>query len=135
MKKLIIPFVIIILTGSCLAQDAGAIKDLHFNPNEAESMVFMFNKTTVSGADVEMVAGLSAKLNKGMQQGRALRDTSKTVALKLTPPEIQFCLSIITNSTFEAKYAQLVFGMKRKLEKLLPKQNADTSEPKKEGKK
>jgi hypothetical protein len=40
-------------------------------------MVFLFNKTTICGANVEMVAGLGAKLNKGMNEARALRELFK----------------------------------------------------------
>lgn len=122
MKTIFSAFVIIgMLTMPCIAQDTASIKDIKFNPNEAESMLFLYNQTTVSGADVEMVAGLGAKLNEGLKAARALTDTTMTVTLKLTIEEIQFCLGIIKNSTFEAKYAQLVLGMKRKLEALLPR--------------
>ena len=49
-----------------------------------------------------------------------MQDTTKTIDLKLKLIELDLCLNIIKNSTFEAKYAELVLGMKRKIEKLLP---------------
>jgi len=132
MKKLFYPFIIsFILSAFSLAQVRPQEYNLHFNPNETESLLFLYNQTTVSGADVEMVAGLGAKLDAGLKEARALTDTTKTVTMKLTVAEIQFCLGIIKNSTFEAKYAQLVLGMKRKLEALLPKVGRQAAEEKK----
>ena len=124
MNKLILLISMIGLFQVVLAQEQESEYALQFNPNEAESMVFLFNQTTVSGGDVEMVGALAAKLRTGMEQGRALQDTTQVVTLKLTPEEVQFCLGIIANSTFEARYAELVLGMKRKLEALLPPQSA-----------
>ena len=95
-------------------------KELNFKPAEVESMLFLYNQTSVKGSDVEVVAPVGVKLRDGLTQARTLKDTTQNVVLKLTPAETQICLQIIQNSTFEAKYAELVLGMKNKLLKLLP---------------
>lgn len=101
-------------------QNFGPEKELHFTPAEVESMLFLYNQTTVKGSEVEIVAPVGVKLKAGLQEARALKDTTKTITLNLNPTQAQVCLNIIYNSTFEAKYAELVLGMKRKLEKLFP---------------
>lgn len=104
----------------CLGQEKRPERELHFTPAEVESMLFLYNQTTVKGSDVETVAPVGAKLKAGLREARALEDTTQHITLKLNVTEIQFCLNIISGSTFEAKYAELVLGMKRKLERLLP---------------
>lgn len=101
-------------------QNARDEKDLLFTPAEVESMLFLYNQTSVKGADVEMIAPLGVKLRAGLNEARALQDSTKSIKLKLIPVEVQLCLGIIENSTFEAKYAELVLGMKRKLQALMP---------------
>lgn len=102
------------------AQDPQAVRDLRFTPAEVESMLFLYNQTSVKGAEVELVAPVGIKLRAGLKEARALTDTTKTIVLKFNSTDTQICLGIIQNSTFEAKYAELVLGMKRKLEELLP---------------
>jgi hypothetical protein len=85
-----------------------------------ESMLFLYNQTTVKGSDVEIVAPVGAKLKAGLKAARALNDTTKMITLKFNPTQAKVCLNIIQNSTFEAKYAELVLGMKHKLQKLFP---------------
>jgi hypothetical protein len=94
--------------------------DVQFSPQQVESMLFLYNQTPVKGADVEIVAPVGAKLRAGLKQARAQQDSSKAIVLPLFPAEVQVCLGIINASTFEAKYAELVLGMKRKLEALMP---------------
>ena len=103
-----------------LAQDPQPVRDLHFTPAEVESMLFLYNQTSVKGAEVELVAPVGMKLRAGLREARTLTDTTKTIVLKFNTTDAQICMGIIQNSTFEAKYAELVLGMKRKLEKLLP---------------
>ena len=93
---------------------------LQFTPEEAESMLFLYNQTQIKGADVEVIAPLGEKLKAGFQQAKAQQDSTKPIKLELTIPEVQVCLGIIQQSTFEAKYASLVYGMKQKLIALLP---------------
>jgi hypothetical protein len=49
-----------------------------------------------------------------------LQDTAAKISLKLTRNKIGVCLNIIQTDTFEAKYAQLILEMKKKMVKLLP---------------
>ena len=114
-------------------QNAFSEKELHFTPAEVESMLFLYNHTTVKGTEVGLVAPVGAKLKAGLTKARALKDTTKTITLNLNPNEIQICLNIINNSTFEAKYAELVLGMKRKLVELLPSPPDKTAAAKKKG--
>ena len=115
------PFLFLLLFAVAgLAQNAAVEKSIQFTPSEAESMLFLYNQTMVKGTDVEIVAPLGKKLNDGLKRARALTDTTETIELKLKLVELDLCMSIIKNSTFEAKYAALVLGMKRKIEKLLP---------------
>jgi len=117
MNKTFIVFICaIVFRIPCLYGGDGE-KYLLFNPNETESMLFLYNQTKISGGDVEMVAALGAKLKTGLKEARAVADSTQLIPLELTENEIRFCLRIIRNSTFEARYAQLVQGMKKKLEK------------------
>ena len=114
-------FIILLLISlPCIAQITNQQLDIKFTPAEVESMLFLYNQTTVKGSEVEIVAPVGVKLKAGLQEARALKDTTETITLKLNPTQAQVCLNIIHNSTFEAKYAELVLGMKRKLEKLFP---------------
>ena len=114
-------------------QNASSERELHFTPAEVESMLFLYNHTTVKGAEVGLMAPIGAKLKAGLKKARALKDTTQTITLKLTPSQIQICLNIINNSTFEAKYAELVLGMKKKIMKLLPPPPDQTAVAKKKG--
>ena len=100
-----------------------------FSPAEMESMLFLYNQTPVKGVDVEVVAPVGAKLRAGLRQARTQQDSTKAIILPLLPTEVQVCLGIINASTFEAKYAELVLGMKRKLEALIPPPAAAAPEP------
>jgi len=71
-------------------------------------------------AEVDLVAPVGMKLKAGLMEALALRDTTKTITLRMTPSQSQICMNIINASTFEAKYAELVYGIKRKLELLIP---------------
>jgi len=90
-----------------------------FSPAEVESMLFLYNQTPVKGSDVEVVAPVGAKLRAGLKAARTQQDSTKSIMVPLLPAEVQVCLGIINASTFEAKYADLVLGMKRKLESYL----------------
>lgn len=108
------------LGSACIfGQAADKAIDVQFSPQQVESMLFLYNQTPVKGADVEIVAPVGAKLRAGLKQARAQQDSSKAIVLPLFPAEVQVCLGIINASTFEAKYAELVLGMKRKLEALI----------------
>ncbi|MBN1997484.1 hypothetical protein JW935_08035 [candidate division KSB1 bacterium] len=96
--------------------------ELKFNAAETESMLFLFNQTTIKGSDVEVLLPLNKKLKDGLEKARVLEDKEEELVLKLTPQEIGICLNIINNATFEARYAELVFGMKKKLQALQPVQ-------------
>ncbi len=118
-KPAVIVFMLLyFLATPCLGKSKAEEKELQFNANEAESMLYLFNQTTVSGGDVELIAQLGAKLKQGLKDARKLDDPKKTVILKLNDQEGRYCLFIIRRSTFSAKYAELVLGMKQKLEKL-----------------
>ncbi len=107
---------LLVLFGLSLAQE----KELLFTPNEVESMLFLYNQAPVKGDQVEIVAPVGAKLRKGLEVARAQNDSTKLVKLMMNPTELQICLNILNLSTFEARYAELVLGMKKKIEKLLP---------------
>jgi hypothetical protein len=101
---------------SLYGQTAEKPLNVSLSPAEVESMLFLYNQTPVKGADVELVAPVGAKLRAGLRQARTQLDSTQDIVLPLTPTEIQVCLGIIEASTFEAKYAELVLGIKRKLE-------------------
>ena len=119
-KKLTCIVLVFLFCSIGFSQMPQPVKDLKFSPAEVESMLFLFNHTSVKGADVEVVAPVGVKLRAGLVDARALKDTTQKVVLQVTAAETQICLQIIQNSTFEAKYADLVLGMKKKLVKLLP---------------
>ncbi len=98
------------------------IKTINFSAAEAESMVFLFNQTTIKGSDVDVVAPLSKKLNTALKSAKALEDKTKPVPIELSLQELQICLNVINNATFEARYAELVLGMKSKIKAVLPSQ-------------
>ena len=101
-------------------QNLGPERELLFTPAEVESILFLYNQTTVKGSEVEIVAPVGVKLKAGLKEARGIQDTTGTITLKLNANEVQVCLNILHNSTFEAKYAELVLVMKRKLEKIFP---------------
>ncbi len=103
-----------------VAQETKKENRLYFKPNEAKSMLVLFNETTVSGGDVELIAALGEKLNKAAEEADKLKDPDKTVTLLMDTEEVRYCLAIINRSTFQAKYAGLILGIKKKLEELLP---------------
>ena len=109
-----------ILCLPCFGEGFGPEKELVFTPAEVESMLFLYNQAPVKGSEAELVAPVGKKLKEGLKEARALEDTTGTITLKLNLTQLQVCMSIVNNSTFEAKYAELVSGMKRKLRKLLP---------------
>ena len=119
-KKLTCIVLIFLFCSYSFSQMPQPVKDLKFSPAEVESMLFLYNQTSVKGADVEIVAPVGVKLRAGLGEARALKDTTQKVVLQVTAAETQICLQIIQNSTFEAKYAELVLGMKKKLVALLP---------------
>jgi hypothetical protein len=120
-NPILIAIAILWLGSVCVfGQAADKAIDVQFSPQQVESMLFLYNQTPVKGADVEIVAPVGAKLRAGLKQARLQQDSTKAIGVPLLPAEIQVCLSIINASTFEAKYAELVLGMKRKLESLLP---------------
>ena len=96
-------------------------KEVRFTPEEVESMLFLYNQTTIKGTDVEVIAPLGIKLSAGLKEARTQQDSTKSIVLKLNINEIGICYNIIQSSSFEAKYAILLLGMKQKLEKLLPR--------------
>ena len=124
MSKFII-LILIALFSLGFSQNMTVTKNLDFTPEEVESMLFLYNQTMIKGSDVEVVAPLGAKLKAGLKEARALQDSTGKIVLKLTLNEIGVCLNIIQTATFEAKYAQLILGMKKKLMELLPPPPAD----------
>lgn len=95
-------------------------KELYFTPNEVESMLFLYNQAPVKGDQVEMVAPIGGKLRQAAIMARTQKDSTQSVKMLFTPVELQICYNVLSISTFEARYAELVLGMKKKLEKLLP---------------
>ena len=118
MKKVIgwLLFLLVIASGVILAQE----KELLFTANEVESMLALYNQAPVKGDQVELVAPVGMKLRQALTVARSQADSTKLIKLLLTSTEVQICYNILTISTFEARYAELVLGMKRKLQKLLP---------------
>jgi hypothetical protein len=91
-----------------------------FNAAESEMMAVMFNQFSIKGSDVEAVVPLNRKLKEALQKSQGIQNKNDSVPLKLTTAEVSICLTIINNSTFEARFTELVFGMKQKLLSLLP---------------
>lgn len=128
MMKKIGVLVIWLIVAALPAVAADQVQPVPLKANEAQSMLALFNRTVVSGGDVELIAGLAAKLRAAHEAGRQLDDPEKTVALPLNPEEIRYCLAVIARSTFEARFAGLVLGMKEKLSaRLVPANPPDTS--------
>ncbi|MBN1781061.1 hypothetical protein JW948_08065 [bacterium] len=123
-----LPKIVLILTLlfyiSVAAQQPVKMVKVEFTPAEVESMLFLYNQTSIKGADVEVVAPVGTKLRAGLKEARAMSDSTKMLTLDMNLMEVQVCVNIIQASTFEAKYAELVLGMKRKLVALLPPQPA-----------
>jgi hypothetical protein len=97
-------------------------KELKYNPAEVESMLFLFNKTTIKGSDVEIMAPLQEKLKSALEKAREAKAEDAMITLELSVQELQICHQILNNAEFEAKYAELVLGMKNKIKELLPAQ-------------
>jgi hypothetical protein len=117
------PFGILMIWLALAALPSAAAEEmppLQFKANEAESLLYLFNRTVVSGGDLELIAGLGAKLEAGLAAARQLEDARQTVAVPLNLEEIRYCLAVIARSTFEARYAGLVLGIKEKLAARLP---------------
>ncbi len=123
MKK-IIPIILFATVIFLSTQTAiiGQEKMLNFNAAEVESMMFLFNKTQIKGSDVEVLAPLSKKLKNALEKAQQIEDKTQPVPLQLSLQELQICLNIINNATFEARFAELVLGMKQKIQELLPPQ-------------
>ncbi len=105
---------VIVLVGAGYAQD----KEVVFTPAEMTSMLTLFNQAPIKGSDVEVIAPLSVKLRSSyeiMQQDSARHN----VAIKLSAQDVQICLTVLNNSTIEARYAELVLIMKQKLTALI----------------
>ncbi len=117
--------ILMVLVSVVMAQD----RELLFAPAEVESMLFLYNQAPIKGTDVEVVAPLGAKLREGLQIARTQPDSLKPVKLMVSPNDVQICLSILNNSTFEARFAELVLGMKKKLEALAPAMMAPAVSP------
>ena len=126
---LIFLVVTLCFSGIVFGQNPPVAKTLQFSPAEVESMLFLYNQTNVKGADVEFVAPVGDKLRAGLEEARALKDTTQSIDLQFSATDTQVCLNIINASSFEAKYAGLVLGMKRKLEVLFPPVRQDANNP------
>ncbi|MBN1997485.1 hypothetical protein JW935_08040 [candidate division KSB1 bacterium] len=112
-----------------LALFAGTVRGfaavLKYDPVETESMLFLFNKTPIKGSDVEYFAPLQVKLRKALEKARAAGENSeKEIEIELMPNEILILIRILEMADFEAKYAELVANMKKKLQDLADKNPA-----------
>ncbi len=106
---------LMMLSAVVMAQD----RELLFAPAEVESMLFLYNQAPIKGSDVEIIAPLGMKLREGLRVAQTQSDSLKPVKLLFSGDDVQICLNILNNSTFEARFAELVLGMKKKLEALL----------------
>jgi hypothetical protein len=89
-------------------------REIQFTPAELTSMLSLFNQTQIKGSDVEVVAPLGAKLRVGYETVQ--RDSAKKlISLKLSQTDAQILSSVLNNSTVEARFADLILGMKQKL--------------------
>jgi hypothetical protein len=105
---------VLVLAGSLLAQE----KEVLFTPAEMTSMLTLFNQAPIKGSDVEVIAPLSIKLRNSYEIMQ--RDSSRhNISMKLSPQDVQICLTVLNNSTIEARFAELVLMMKQKLNALL----------------
>ncbi len=103
-----------------LGSITASAKTLNYSPVEVESMLYLFNRHPIKGTDVEFMAPLQGKLKESLEEARALGDSSATLSLELSLREIQTCIEILDEAQIEAKYTQLIYGMKQKLNALLP---------------
>ena len=113
-------FLLLALATTAMSQGT----DVKFNVAEIESMAAIFNQTTIKGSEVEIIVPLNRKLKEALHKAQAIQNKQEAVPFKLTVQEASICLNIINNATFEARYAELVFGMKKKLQLLIPSQEA-----------
>lgn len=122
MAKRIAPWLMMVCLVAlpCGAKDSIKSNHLQFKANEAESMLALFNQTMVSGGDVALIAELGQKLATGVREAKKKKNTDETVGLPLNRQEVCYCLAIISQSTFQAKYAGLILGIKTKLTAFLP---------------
>ena len=117
-------FLLLALATTAMGQET----DVKFNAAEIESMAAIFNQTSIKGSEVEIIVPLNRKLKEALQKAQTIQNKQEAVPFKLTVQEARICLNIINNATFEARYAELVFGMKKKLQLLIPTQ--EESSPK-----
>lgn len=96
--------------GANSAQD----KSIKLNRLEIDGMVYFFGEAKVKGSDIEILAALSQKLKKAQKDASAFNDTTQTVELNISPQEAKICLDIINDSVFQARWVEMVYGMKRK---------------------
>jgi hypothetical protein len=121
MRKLIpVILFIAVLFLSTQTTIIGQEKKLDFTAAEAESMMFLFNQTQIKGSDVEVLAPLAKKLKAALEKAQAAEDKSEIIPLELSLQELQICLNVINNATFEARFAELVLSMKNKIKTHLP---------------
>ncbi len=123
MRKLIpVILFIAVLFLSTQTTIIGQEKKLDFTAAEAESMMFLFNQTQIKGSDVEVLAPLAKKLKAALEKAQATEDKTEIIPLELSLQELQICLNVINNATFEARFAELVLSMKNKIKAHLPPQ-------------
>lgn len=106
---------IAIILGVLLLFTSAFCKEIKFNPVETESMLFLFNKTQIKGSQVEIFAPLQAKLKKALEETRSVQDSTGMVTIEFTQQQLDICIDILNNSNVEAKYLDLILGMKNKL--------------------
>jgi hypothetical protein len=118
MKK-VIAFLAMIVSLFLLSLGANLAQEpyIKLNRPEMESLLCFFNEASVRGADIETWATLGQKLKTGAKEVAVFVDTTQVVSLPLNSREAKICIDIINDSTFQAKWVELVYSIKRKLQK------------------
>jgi|GEM_PF-836721 len=120
--KRIIAFLAMIVSLFLLSLGANLAQEpsVKLNRPEMESLLCCFNESSVRGIDIETWAVLAHKLKAGATEAAAFGDTTLVVSLPLSSNEARICIDIINNSTFQAKSVEMVYSIKRKLQKAAP---------------
>jgi hypothetical protein len=90
-------------------------ESLRLNRPEMDSLLALFDQTSVRGTEIEGIAGLSQKLKEGAKQLDNYSDSSRTIVLRVSPREARICLEMINRATFQASHAETMKRIKSKL--------------------
>ncbi len=86
-----------------------------FSRTEIESLSNLFNRTKVTGSDIEKLAPLAAKLHAGVKQAALSSDSLLTVDIRLNDREAGIFLAMIDQTDCPQQSVYSLSGVKQKL--------------------